>query len=285
MTETVAIIAPGEMGSAVGRRLKAGGARILTALAGRSAASRARAAGAGFEIVEDPARLIGEAGLLLSIVPPGAAVALAESMVPALAAAGRKPVYVDCNAVSPATARRIGEVLARAQCRYVDAGIIGPPPAAAARTVFYASGEAAPALARLAPLGLDVHVLDAPIGAASALKMSYAGLTKGITALGAAMALGAARGGTSEALLQELRESQPSLLPYLARLPTMFPKAYRWVAEMEEIAQVLAGDPAAQQIYEGAARLYERLATGAAAPQQGELAAIADFAGKAAGKK
>ena len=201
--------------------------------------------------------------------------------MPALRAARRKPVYVDCNAVSPATARRIGAILARGECRYVDAGIIGPPPSAASRTVFYASGADAPALASLTPLGVEVRVLDAPVGAASALKMSYAGLTKGVTALGAAMALGAARGGTGAALLQELRESQPALLPYLARLPAMFPKAYRWVAEMEEIAAFLAGDAPAQQIYQGMARLYARLAEGASAPDQGELAVLADFAGKA----
>jgi len=278
MTLTVAIIAPGEMGSAVGRRLKERGARIVTTLAGRSAASVARAERAGFSSIDERARLVAQAQLILSIVPPGEAVALAESFVPALAAAREKPVYVDCNAVSPETARRIGAVLAPADCPYVDAGIIGPPPSPSGRTIFYASGDAAAEFARLTPLGLEVRVLEAPIGAASALKMSYAGLTKGITALGSAMALGAARGGTTEALIQELRESQPALLPYLARLPTMFPKAYRWVAEMEEIAQFLAGDAAGQQIYHGAAQLYARLADGAAAPDKGDLAAIAAFA-------
>ncbi|HUC65648.1 MAG TPA: DUF1932 domain-containing protein [Stellaceae bacterium] len=278
MTLTVAIIAPGEMGSAVGRRLKERGARIVTTLAGRSAASAARAERAGFSSIDERARLVAQAQLILSIVPPGEAVALAESFVPALAAAREKPVYVDCNAVSPETARRIGAVLAPADCPYVDAGIIGPPPSPSGRTIFYASGDAAAEFARLTPLGLEVRVLEAPIGAASALKMSYAGLTKGITALGSAMALGAARGGTTEALIQELRESQPALLPYLARLPTMFPKAYRWVAEMEEIAQFLAGDAAGQQIYHGAAQLYARLADGAAAPDKGDLAAIAAFA-------
>jgi putative dehydrogenase len=283
MTETVVIIAPGEMGSAVGRRLKEHGTRILTALAGRSAASAARAARAGFEVIDDRRRLVAEAPFILSIVPPGEALSLAESLVPVLAEARHQPIYVDCNAVSPETASRIGAVLARARCRYVDAGIIGPPPAAAARTVFYASGAAAGELRRLVPLGLEVRVLDAPIGAASALKMSYAGLTKGITALGSAIALGAMRGGTTEALVAELRESQPALLPYMARLPTMFSKAYRWVAEMEEIAAFLGGDAAAQQIYQGAARLYERLAEGAATPAEGELAAIAAFARKAKG--
>ncbi len=281
ITETIAIIAPGEMGSATGRRLKEHGARILTSLAGRSRASAARAERAGFAILDDPTLLVEEAALLLSIVPPGAALALAEQLAPVLAAARAKPVYVDCNAVSPATVERIGAIIESAGCRFVDAGIIGPPPSPGARTVFYASGESAGALVGLRALGLDLRVLDAPVGAASALKMSYAGLTKGIAGLGAAMALGAARGGTADALIQELRESQPYLLPYLARLPTMFPKAYRWVAEMEEIAGFLASDIPAQHLYHAMARLYERLAAGAATPETGELAEIAAFAKKA----
>ena len=278
MNDVIAIIAPGEMGSAVGRRLREHGAAVITTRAGRSAASAARAERAGLDLRDSEAQLVGEATIILSIVPPGEALPLAERLAPALARAQQRPVFADCNAVSPQTAARIGAVLAG--CRYVDAGIIGPPPAAGARTVFYASGEDARVLARLGERGLTVRVLDAPIGAASALKMSYAGLTKGITALGAAMALGAARGGTSAALLQELRESQPALLPYLARLPSMFPKAYRWVAEMEEIAAFLAADAAAQQIYHGTAQLYERLAKGA----EDELGAMAGFAKQAASK-
>jgi putative dehydrogenase len=248
MVPVIAVIAPGEMGSAVGRRLGEHGARVVTSLAGRSEASAARAQRAGFVAIDGDQRLVDEADVILSIVPPGDAVRLAERLAPALARAAGKPIYVDCNAVSPATAERIGAVLAATRCRYVDAGIIGPPPSPTARTVFYASGAWAHELERLGTLGLIVRVIDGPIGAASALKLSYAGLTKGITALGSAIALGAQRGGTTEALIQELRESQPNLLPYLARLPTMFPKAYRWVAELVEIAALLAGDAAAQQI-------------------------------------
>jgi putative dehydrogenase len=280
MNPVIAIIAPGEMGSAVGRRLREHSARILTSLAGRSEASAARARGAGFVVIVGDQPLVDEADVILSIVPPGEAVALAERLAPALARSARKPIYVDCNAVSPETAERIGAVLAPTKCRYVDAGIIGPPPSAKARTVFYACGAAAHELERLGAQGLVVRVIDGPIGAASALKLSYAGLTKGITALGSAIALGAQRGGTTEALIQELKESQPTLLPYLARLPTMFPKAYRWVAEMEEIAAFLEGDAGAQQIYRGMARLYERLAQGATTPDEGEIKLIAEFCGK-----
>ncbi len=284
MSEVVAVIAPGEMGSAVGRRLREHGARVVTSLKGRSAASIARAERAGLTPIDSDERLVDEAEFILSIVPPGEAMALAERLGPALARASRKPVYVDCNAVAPATAQRIGERLAGAGCAYVDAAIIGPPPAAAARTVFYASGPAAGALMRLGDRGLMVRVLDGPIGAASALKMSYAGITKGLTALGAAMMLGAERGGAASALRRELAESQPHLLAYLARqVPSMFPKAYRWVAEMEEIAAFLEGDAAAPSIYRAIARLYARLADRPAA--DGELARLAEFCRAAAEKR
>src|SRR5579883_2102812 len=153
MSEVVAVIAPGEMGSAVGRRLREHGARVVTSLKGRSATSIARAERAGLTPIDSDERLVDEAEFILSIVPPGEAMALAERLGPALARASRKPVYVDCNAVAPATARRIGERLAGTGCAYVDAAIIGPPPAAAARTVFYASGPAAGALMRLGDRG------------------------------------------------------------------------------------------------------------------------------------
>jgi 3-hydroxyisobutyrate dehydrogenase-like beta-hydroxyacid dehydrogenase len=288
MSDVVAIIAPGEMGSAVGRRLIEHGARVITSLEGRGKASIARAERAGFAIAETDAQLVQEAGFVFSIVPPGAALGLAERLVPVLAATVAKPIYVDCNAVAPTTAERIGAIIAPTGCRYVDAGIIGPPPSASARTVFYASGAAAGELTRLGDRGLTVRVLDGPIGAASALKMSYAGITKGVTALGAAMMLGAERAGAAAALRQELAESQAPLLAYLTRqVPAMFPKSYRWVAEMEEIAVFLTADAASSQIYRGMARLYQRFAdelgTAEELPPQGELAALLDFCREAKG--
>src|SRR5947209_4988066 len=126
MTETVAVIAMGEMGSGVARRLHERGATVLTSLAGRSAASAARAEKAGAVAVAADDELAARADFILSIVPPGEAVALAQRLAPAISKAGRKTVYVDCNAVSPQTAGAIGEVLKETGCVYVDAGIIGP---------------------------------------------------------------------------------------------------------------------------------------------------------------
>jgi 3-hydroxyisobutyrate dehydrogenase-like beta-hydroxyacid dehydrogenase len=260
MKPVVAIIAPGSMGSAVGRRLVEHGLDVTTSLAGRSQESVARAHEAGMKAVAD-AQLT-SADFFLSIVPPAEALPLASRMAALFERNNRKPVYVDCNAVSPDTKTRTGNVITNASAPFVDAGIIGgPPKSGQAGPAFYASGEHAARFAELKEYGLDIRVLDAPIGAASALKMSYAGITKGFTAIGAAMMLAATRAGAAEALHRELAQSQPALLAWLTRqMPGMFPKAYRWVAEMEEIASFVGEDPAAHDIYSGAAQLYERLA-------------------------
>lgn len=273
MPPIVAVIAPGAMGSAVAARLTAHGVEVRTALAGRSAASAARAAKAGMRGVGDAAIVASD--IILSIVPPGEAVGLAERLAPALTASAHKPVYADCNAVSPATVARIAAVLAPTGCAFVDAGIIGPPPTADARvTRIYLSGPDAPRVAVLAEYGLDLPVLDGPIGFASAMKLSYAGITKGFTALGAMMLLAATRAGTAAPLRAELTQSQPQLLAWLTRqVPRMPDKAYRWVAEMEEIAAFTHADPAAAALFTAAARLYERIAAdhAAAGPETAAL--------------
>lgn len=257
---TVAIIAPGNMGAGVGRRLTENRVTVLTSLAGRSEDSVKRAREAGMQPVEE--RVLAEADFLLSIVPPGDALRLAHQLTPILTAANRKPVYVECNAVSPPTMLKIADVIAATGCPFVGAGIIGPPPKpGSANTKIYASGPAAKDVARLNDYGLIVRVLDGPLTAASALKMSYAGITKGFTALGAAMMLAATRGGSAEALRAELAESRPDLLRYLSsQVPGMYSKAYRWVAELDEIAAFVGEEFAENEMLGAAARLYERIA-------------------------
>jgi 3-hydroxyisobutyrate dehydrogenase-like beta-hydroxyacid dehydrogenase len=260
MTPTVAIIAPGAMGAGVGQRLSENKVTALTSLDGRSEASAARAKEAGMVGVGDAQ--LSEADFILSIVPPGEAVALARRLAPTLRAANKKTVYVDCNAVSPPTAQEIADIVATTGCRFVDAGIIGPPPKPGSKnTKFYVSGPAAHDVARLNDYGLIVRVLDGPLTAASAMKMSYAGITKGFTALGAAMMLAATRGGTAEALKAELEESQAPLLAWLSRqVPSMYSKAYRWVAELDEIGGFVGRDHPEHAMFSAAARFYEEMA-------------------------
>lgn len=260
MTATVAIVAPGNMGSAVAKCLTEHKVTVLTSLAGRSETSAKRAREADMRPVDD--RQLAEADFLLSIVPPGDALALAQRLAGVLTAANNKPIYVECNAVSPQTMTGIAAVVAATGCPFVGAAIIGPPPKpGATSTKIYASGPQASDFARLNDYGLIVRVLDGPITAASALKMSYAGITKGFTALGAAMMLAAHRGGSADALKRELAESQPALLGYLTRqVPGMYSKAYRWVAELDEIAAFVGEDRDEHAMLEAAARLYERIA-------------------------
>ena len=205
---------------------------------------------------------IAAADFVLSILPPGDALALAQRFAPVLAASNAKPVYVDCNAINPATVVKVAGAIAPTGCAFVDAGIIGPPPKGDdAGPRLYASGTEAARFASLRQYGLDVRVLEGPVSAASALKMSYAGITKGTQALGAAMLLAATRGGTADALFAELQGSQPQMLAWLKRnLAQMPPKAYRWVAEMHEIAEFVGEDPSAHELYLGAAHFYERIA-------------------------
>src|SRR5690242_13334619 len=259
MQPVVAVIAPGMMGSAVGARLVENGLEVRTSLAGRTEATVARAKAAGMVDASD--EQIVATDIILSILPPGDALGLAERLAPVLRAATKKPIYVDCNALDPATVVRISRVVQETGATFVDGGIIGGPPKAGYSPKIYLSGEGAPRVAELTKYGLQMPIQPGPIGAASAMKMSYAGITKGFTALGAAMMLAASRAGTAEDLRAELSASQPALFGWLTRqVPGMYSKAYRWVAEMEEIAQFVGEDPAARNFYEGAARLYERLA-------------------------
>jgi 3-hydroxyisobutyrate dehydrogenase-like beta-hydroxyacid dehydrogenase len=264
MSLVVAIVAPGNMGAGVAQRLTENGVEVLTSLAGRGAASVARAAAAGMRDV--PLDGLIRAELVLSILPPAHALAFAEQMASVLLAAapaGRKPVFVDCNAVSPETVQRIGAAVAGAGAPFVDASIIGLPPKPGQRSPhFYVSGESAARMLALSEYGLDVRVLDGAVGAASALKMTYAGINKGVAALAAAMILAAGRAGATEALYQEMSESLPGLLESLRRqVPDMLPKAYRWVAEMREIAAFAGEDDAAtRDVFVGFSNLFARIA-------------------------
>jgi 3-hydroxyisobutyrate dehydrogenase-like beta-hydroxyacid dehydrogenase len=255
----IAIIAPGAMGSAVGRRVSEHGARVLTSLTGRSIETIRRAEATGMIGCDDDA--IAGADVILSVLPPADALALAKRFASPLSRVARKAVFVDCNAVNVETVHQIALIIGSAGARFVDGGIIGPPPGPQGEPTFYFSGADAPTLGALGDLGLKVRIMEGPVGAASALKMSYAGINKGGILLVAAMLLGATRAGVADALRGELAESQPQLLSRIARaIPDMYPKAYRWAPEMEQIADFLGDDLAARDIFKGMAALCRQLA-------------------------
>lgn len=262
MQTTVAIIAMGEMGAGIAKRLTSRGARVRTSLAGRGKDSAKRAADAGVEIVGDDRALMEGTDIVLSIVPPATARALAERLAPALQAVANKPIFVDCNAVSPQTVQEVAAILAPSGCPFADSGLLGfAPKGDSDGPRFYVSGPAAQEVATLKQFGLDMRVLDDKIGSASALKCSYAALGKGLTALGCLLILGAQRTGTDDALLREFAAYQPQILAWFKRMiPDMYGKSYRWVGEMEEIGRYLGVTPGGEATYRGIARMFEHMA-------------------------
>lgn len=258
----VALMSPGDMGQSVGMRLRHSGVRVITTLQGRSQRTIDLASAAGIENVDDDATLIETADILLSIVAPAEAETLAKRLAPAIERAGEGLIYVDCNAIAPETTLRIAEVVQNAGARFVDAGIIGPPPREnSSATRFYASGSDAETLATLNAFGLDVRVLSDRIGDASAQKMCYAALNKGTVALMTGVAVMAERLGIGEAFNDELTLSQEAVLRRMRlQIPGMVPKAHRWIGEMEEIAKTFGSADLPPAIFEGIADIYRQVA-------------------------
>ncbi|WP_142850296.1 NAD(P)-dependent oxidoreductase [Telmatospirillum sp. J64-1] len=273
MKPTVSILAPGGMGAALAARLVQHGVEVRTSLTNRSERSAERARAAGMTIVNDADVL--NVDFLLSVVPPKEALALAETLAPQLKQSDRRPIYVDLNAVNPDTAVQIAGVVEDSGTPFVDGSIIGlPPKEGSAGPSLYVSGEEARKLEALSEFGLQMRVLDAPVGAASALKMSYGGITKGLIALGSAMILGAERAGVGDALYEEMSRTQPGLLNGFSKsIPDMFSKAARWVAEMEEISEFLGEERPQGRMFKEIGALYSHLAD----DQAGDIATLARF--------
>lgn len=257
---TIAVIAMGEMGSGIARRLVENGARVLTSLEGRSAASIDRAGAAGVESVADAA-LAEQAEIFLSIVPPSSAAATAQRFLPLLAHSAGKPTFIDCNAIAPQTLHAISQPFLERGLPFGDASIIGLAPRQGYSPRVHMSGPVEREAGILKALGLETRVISGALGDASALKMAYAGVTKGLQALGASMALGAARAGAADCFIAELRDSQPELYAWFSKMmPSMYAKAYRWDDEMREIATFLEPERGAADMLTGAATLYRHIA-------------------------
>jgi 3-hydroxyisobutyrate dehydrogenase-like beta-hydroxyacid dehydrogenase len=238
----VGLIHPGEMGAAVGRCLTAVGQHVVWASQDRSEATAARARAAGLADAGSVTELIRRADVVVSVCPPHAALDVAR------AARGFGGLYLDANAISPATAAQVAAVVDRASATYVDGGIIGPPPVAAGTTRLYLSGEQAGLAAALFDgTALDARVVPAGPFAASGLKMAYAAWTKGSAALLLAARELAEAEGVGDALHAEWALSQPDLAArYRGAAAAAAAKGWRWVGEMREIAATMerAGLPA-----------------------------------------
>ena len=255
--ENVGLMTPGDMGQALAQQISAKGFTVRTALDRRSERSRTLARAAELVDVGTIGRLIVECDVVLSVMNPGAALDFAGEAADALRAGGRDTLIVDCNAIAPATAHEIAGVIERAGGRFLDAGIIGPPPRGGAKTNLYVSGPGAADLEQLAGPQLAVHVVSDRIGDASAVKMCYGALNKGTQALWLEVLIAAERLGVASVLEEQLRQSRADLHDWvLGQFPALPPKAYRWVPEMVEISKTLASAGITPRVFQGAADIY-----------------------------
>ncbi|MBS0338734.1 MAG: DUF1932 domain-containing protein [Proteobacteria bacterium] len=281
MTQTkirrIGVMSPGDMGQAVALRLKELGFEVCTALAGRSERTRRLAAEAGLADCGDLRGLLQTCDLVLSILDPGAAMGLAQAAAAIMPSLEAPPLFADCNALAPRTKSAMQALLEAAGARFMDCAIIGPPPRGAGRIRFYVSGPGADALRMLQHDAITVRVVSERVGDAAAVKMCYGGVTKGAVALLTELLVAAQRLGVEEVLDEELRGSQAMLREWILKsLPTMPPKAYRWVPETEEIAATFAAVGLTPLMMQGAAETYTAIAAtapGMESPEEGRAAA------------
>ena len=257
MTNTVGLLHPGEMGATVGAAARENEVRVVWASGERGPRTRGRADAAGLTDAGSLSAVVEHSRIIISVCPPHAAAEVAG----AVAAERFSGVYVDANAVSPATVRNVREIVESGGASFVDGGIIGPPAVTPGTTRLYLSGAESTRVADCFRCGpLDACVLDGPPGAASALKMAYAAWTKGSAALLIAIRTLAIHEGVDAALIREWDLSQSGLPGRSAgAVRSNARKAWRFSGEMEEIADTFAAAGLPDGFHRAAAEIYRRM--------------------------
>lgn len=271
--KNVGIVSPGDMGQAIAGRLRESGLNVFAALDGRSERTRALAREAGLTDCGSLEKLVAACELVISVINPGEALTVARQVAAAMRKTGRKIAFADLNAVSPQTARDADRMIRDAGGMFIDGGIIGPPPRGEKdRPRIYVSGPDAYLFESISHPNLVLRVLSERIGDASGVKMCYAAMTKGTTALAVELLVAARKLGVEQALEKELRESRNDVFEWqMKNIAGMPPKAYRWVPEMQEIARTFGELGLTPRIFEGATDVYAMVAAtslGKESPEQ-----------------
>ena len=254
----IGILHPGAMGAAVGNALKPVAGAVIWAAAGRSLTTSKRAETADLIGVPDVAELARRADVIISVCPPDAARAVAQEVAPLLDRP--EQLFVDANAVSPATVTGIAELLGAE--RVVDGAIIGPPAWEPGRTVVWLAGAQAPAVAALfAGSPFAARVLPGPMGSASALKACFALQSKALPTLWVQLDAAAKAYGVADEIREELHRTGVDLDARLAGIDAQARgKAWRWVGEMQEQGDTFAAVGLPDGFSRAAAENYERMA-------------------------
>ena len=249
------------MGSAVAYALATGGMRVVATLSGRSERTTRLAERADIEFLPDLRDVVHDAEVLLSIVPPEEAVSVASAVASAATDEAARPLFVELNAIAPATVLQIEAELAAAGLELVDGSISGPPPWKAGTTRIYLSGPRAAEVAALPFEGVDLIVVGTRVGAASAVKMSTASVYKGTSALLLQALRAAHANDVLEYVLADLSSAAPELVARVERrLATAATKSGRYVGEMREIAATQAAAGLTPALFEAMAEVYAALA-------------------------
>ena len=260
MVKTVAIMSPGDMGHSVGNVLGDNGFNVITCLEGRSSRTKELAEKGNFRVVDSMDQMVQEADLILSILVPSRAKDLAEEVSAAMKRSGGTSYFVDCNAISPKSAKELEVIINSAGGNFIDGGIIGTAPAKGDTPRFYVSGPDAQVATELNGKGIIVKSVGNEIGQASGIKMCYAALTKGTNTLQVALLTAAEKMGLTEALREEFEFSQKAHLNSMengiSRLPA---NAHRWIGEMEEISSTFEDLGVTPHFHKGAAEIYKLL--------------------------
>ena len=254
---TVAILSPGDMGHAVGQRLREHELDVITCLVGRSGRTRALSDKAGIRDVATMEDLVVQSDLIMSMTVSAAVPSLCQEVASALKSTGSDTLFAECNAIAPQLTREMEPIITDAGGRFVDVSIIGGPPRPGYSPHFYTSGEQASEVEQLNDYGLTVIKLDGEVGKASGIKMCYAAMTKGSWALYSELLMAAELMGLTEPLLEEFQSGQSSVLQRMERtIPTVPPRSRRWVSEMEEIRDTFAHLGMTPNLFEGVAEMY-----------------------------
>ena len=258
--ETVAILSPGDMGHAVGQLLREHELKVVTCLTGRSQRTKDLAELAGIADVPDLNDMVAQSQIILSISVSEMVPSICQRVADAIKATNANVLFSECNAISPQLSRQMEPIITEAGGRYIDASIVGGPPLNGSSPRFYASGDNTAEFEGLSNFGLDVRTVGTEVGQASGIKMCYAAMTKGSSALYSELLMAAEMMGLSDFVKAEFQSSQPAVLQRMERgLPGVPAKARRWVSEMEEIKDTFEHLGLTPHLFQGVADMYRMI--------------------------
>jgi 3-hydroxyisobutyrate dehydrogenase-like beta-hydroxyacid dehydrogenase len=248
------------MGHAIGQLLREHELHVLTCLAGRSDRTRQLSEQAGITDVSSINELVAQSDILMSVTVSEAVPGLCQEISEAARVTGTDLLFAECNAIAPELSRDMESVLKSGGARYVDASIIGGPPRNGSSPRIYASGDNVAEFLQLRDFGLDVRDLGDQLGRASGIKMCYAAMTKGTTALHAELLIAAEKLGLTDEVMAEFLNTQPAVVERMKGwIPGMPAKSRRWVSEMEEIEKTFSDLGLTPNIFKGVADVYRMI--------------------------